>query len=49
VNFGDKILNPGNRLERDAISRAASEREGGGQGSKDVEKNPQDWAGSSIN
>ncbi len=47
-NFGDKILSPGNRLERDAISRAASEREGDCQGSKDVEKNSHDWAGRSI-
>jgi len=31
-----------NFLERGAISRAASEREGGCQGSKDVEKNSQD-------
>jgi len=42
VNFGDKILSSGNRLERDAISGAASEREGGCQGSKDVEKKSQD-------
>jgi len=42
VNFGDKILSLGSRLERDAISRAASEHEGGCQGSKDVEENSQD-------
>ncbi len=38
VNFNDKILSPGNCLERDAISLTASEREGSCQGSKDVEK-----------
>jgi hypothetical protein len=48
VNFGDKILSPGNCLERDAISLTASKREGGCQGLKDVEKNSQDWTGRSI-
>ena len=39
VNFGDKILSPGDCVERDAISLTASERERSCQSSKDVEKN----------
>jgi hypothetical protein len=48
VNFGDKILSPGNCVERDAIFLKASEREHGCQDSKSCRQNSQNLSGSSI-